>query len=172
MNGNEQRVVDALRMLWAAVDAEMAEKQLDSEEDVIGIPTTLPRGNLSSARYDAAIELLEDWQALERDAETDEIDRRHRNIPGMLEAFKIRSAGIELLSPGVLAASTGTFDAWAGHQIPARCRKAHPCSDPRLPCSSIWALNEATNRSLKASPSAIFLSLFFAAGDDGLCLGR
>jgi hypothetical protein len=44
MSGDEQRVVDALRMLRAAVDAEMADKQLESEEDVIGVPTPMPRG--------------------------------------------------------------------------------------------------------------------------------
>jgi len=97
MSGDEQRVVDALRMLRAAVNAEMADKQLESEEDVIGVPTAMLRGNLSSARYDAAIELLVDWQALERDAETDEANELLRSVPGAPEAFKITSAGIELL---------------------------------------------------------------------------
>jgi hypothetical protein len=97
MSGDEQRVVDALRMLRAAVDAEMADKQLESEEDVIGVPTPMPRGNLSSARYDAAVELLVDWQALERDAETDEANELLSSVPGVPEAFKITSMGIELL---------------------------------------------------------------------------
>ena len=97
MNGDEQQVVDAIRVLRAAVDAEMADRQLESEEDVIGLPTTMPRGNLSSARYDAAVEWLVQYQALQRDADTDEANERLSSIPGAPEAFKITSRGIELL---------------------------------------------------------------------------
>jgi hypothetical protein len=97
MNGDEQQGADALRMLRAAVDAEMADKQLESEEDVIGVSTTMPRGNLSSVRYDAAIELLLRWQGLERDVETDEANELLRSVLGVSEVFKITSTGIELL---------------------------------------------------------------------------
>jgi hypothetical protein len=68
MNEGEQRRVDAIRMLRAAVDEAMARRGLFNEEAVIGVVTTLPQENLSSARYDAAIGLLLQWTALERDA--------------------------------------------------------------------------------------------------------
>jgi hypothetical protein len=40
---------------------------------------------------------LVDWQALERDAETDEANELLSSVPGVPEAFKITSMGIELL---------------------------------------------------------------------------
>jgi len=97
MNEDEQRTSDAMRMLRAAVDAEMISNQLGSEEDVIGIPTTLPRLNLTSARYYAAIELLVEVRALEQDEETDAADQLVSSAVGASEVFKISSAGIELL---------------------------------------------------------------------------
>jgi hypothetical protein len=97
MNGDEQRAVDALRLLRAAADEVMARKGASAEEDVIDEVITLPRENLSRARYDAAIAELLEAGALVRDAETDEADDLLSTVVGEPEAFKITSSGIDLL---------------------------------------------------------------------------
>jgi hypothetical protein len=97
MSGEARRSVDGLRMLREAVDAVMAENALDDEERVIGVVTTLPRGNLSIERYDAAIDQLLQWGALMRDAETDRANQLLSNMASAPEAFKITRTGIEKL---------------------------------------------------------------------------
>ncbi len=97
MNEEEQRILGATRILRAAVDEVMAQKQLDRAEDVIGLPTTIPRGNLSPSRYDDAIEHLLLLGAIERDAETDEANQVLSGVVGGPEAFKITQSGIDLL---------------------------------------------------------------------------
>jgi hypothetical protein len=97
MNEEEQRILGATRILRVAVDEVMAQKQLDRAEDVIGIPTTIPQGNLSSTRYDDAIEHLLLLSAIERDAETDEANQVLSGVVGGPEAFKITHGGIDLL---------------------------------------------------------------------------
>jgi hypothetical protein len=97
MNGDEQRAVDALRLLRGAVDEVMGEKGIEDEEDVVGVPIALRQGDLSSARYDAAIEALLEAGALMRDPETDEANELLSNVLGVPEVFKITSDGLELL---------------------------------------------------------------------------
>ena len=98
MNGDEQRAVDALRLLRGAVDeVMMAEKGIEDEADVVGVPIALRQGDLSSARYDAAIEALLEAGALMRDPETDEANELLSNVLGVPEVFKITSDGLELL---------------------------------------------------------------------------
>jgi hypothetical protein len=97
MNGDEQRAVDALRLLRGAVDEVMAQKGIEDEEDVVGVPIALRQGDLSSARYDAAIEALLEAGALMRDLETDEANELLSNVLGVPEVFKITSDGLELL---------------------------------------------------------------------------
>jgi hypothetical protein len=97
MNEDEQRAVDALLMLRAAADEVMARKGASADEDVIGEVITLPRENLSRARYDAAIAELQEAGALVRGAETDEADDLLSTVVGEPEAFKITSRGVELL---------------------------------------------------------------------------
>ena len=97
MNEDEQRAVDAIRLLQAAVEEVMAEKGLEDEADVVGIPIAPRRGNLSSTRYDSAIEELLEVGAMARDAETDEVNELLSSVPGAPEAFKITSGGLELL---------------------------------------------------------------------------
>jgi hypothetical protein len=97
MTGGEQQNLDALRMLRAAVDSAMVQKGLGDEEYVIGVVITLPQGNLSIARYNAAIDLLLQWRALGRDADTDEANELLSSIPEAPEAFKITHEGVALL---------------------------------------------------------------------------
>jgi hypothetical protein len=97
MNEEEQRILGATRILRAAVEEVMAQKQPDRVEDVIGVPTTIPRGNLSPSRYDDAIEHLLLLGAIERDAETDEANQVLSGVVGGPEAFKITQSGIGLL---------------------------------------------------------------------------
>ena len=75
----------------------MAEKGIEDEEDVVGVPIALRQGDLGSARYDAAIEALLEAGALMRDPETDEANELLSNVLGVPEVFKITSDGLELL---------------------------------------------------------------------------
>jgi hypothetical protein len=97
MSEDEQRAVDALRILRAAVDEVMSRKELDDEEAVIGEIITLPQGNLSTPRYEAAKAELLQVGALGRDAETDEANELLSSVPEAPEAFKFTSGGAELL---------------------------------------------------------------------------
>jgi hypothetical protein len=97
MSEDEQRAVDALRLLRAAADEVMARKGASAEEDVIGEVITLPRENLSRARYDAALAELLEAGTLVRDAETDEANDVLSTVVGEPRAFKITSSGVELL---------------------------------------------------------------------------
>jgi hypothetical protein len=97
MSEDQQRAVDALRILRAAVDEVMIRKGLSDEEDVVGEVITLPQGDLSTPRYEAAVEELLQVGALTRDAETDEANVLVSSVPGAPEAFKFTSGGAQLL---------------------------------------------------------------------------
>ena len=98
MSEDVHRAVDAIRLLRAAADEVIAEKELeDEEEEVVGVPVAPRRGNLSSARYDGAIDELLEVGALVRDAETEEANELLSSVPGAPEAFKITSGGLKLL---------------------------------------------------------------------------
>jgi hypothetical protein len=97
MSEDEQRAVDALQILRAAVDDLMARKGASDEEDVVGEMITLPRENLSEARYAVAIEELLQVGALTRDAETDETNELLSSVSGAPETFKFTVGGAELL---------------------------------------------------------------------------
>jgi hypothetical protein len=99
MNGDEQLAVDALRLLRGAVDEVMAEKGIEDEEAVVGVPIALRQGDLSSARY-AAIEALLEAGALMRDPETDEANELLSNVLGVPEVFKITSDGLDYAGRG------------------------------------------------------------------------
>jgi hypothetical protein len=105
MNRGEQEAEDALRMLRAAVDEVKNEIQRDrgkedvTDEDVIGVVTTVPQGEISSARYEDGMETLWVWRALESDRKTEEntnlMSRIYRGAAP--EAVKITREGIDLL---------------------------------------------------------------------------
>ena len=97
MSEDVHRAVDAIRLLRAAADEVIAEKGLEDEEEVVGVPVAPRRGNLSSARYDGAIDELVEVGALVRDAETEEANELLSSVPGAPEAFKITSGGLKLL---------------------------------------------------------------------------
>jgi hypothetical protein len=96
MGEEEQRAVDTVELLRALVDQVMDERDLEDEEDAVGVPVVPATAgmDLSTPRYNAAIEELLDVGALERDDETDEL---LGNISGEPEAFKITREGLELL---------------------------------------------------------------------------
>ena len=101
MSKEEQRaVVDAIGLLRLLVNQAIAEKKgLEDEEDVVGVvvvPATA-QIDLSTPRYNAAIEQLLEWGALARDDETDETNELLSNVPGVPEAVKITREGLELL---------------------------------------------------------------------------
>ena len=97
MSEDVHRAVDAIRLLRAAAEEVIAEKGLEDEEEVVGVPVAPRRGNLSSARYDGAIDELLEVGALVRDAETEEANELLSSVPGAPEAFKITSGGLKLL---------------------------------------------------------------------------
>jgi len=84
-------------MLRVAVNAEKTTRHLDRNEDVISIVTTLPRGNLSPARYYDAIEHLELTHQIERDDDTDAANELLSNTRAAPEAVKITRVGIKPL---------------------------------------------------------------------------
>jgi hypothetical protein len=102
MREDEQRAVDAIRLLRTLVDQALSEGRGERGEDVVGstvVPTTATAHwaggmDLGTPRYFAARDWLLEAGALERD---DDADRLLANVAGDPEPFKITQSGIDLL---------------------------------------------------------------------------
>jgi hypothetical protein len=99
MYEGEQRDIDTIWLLRTLTDQVMAQKGLEDEEDVVGVPVAPATAqiDLSPTRYEAAMEQLRDMGALARDRETDEANELLSSAPGSSEMFKITSVGIDVL---------------------------------------------------------------------------
>ncbi len=107
MTQDQQRAVDAIRLLRALVDQAMAERGSEDMEDVAGVtvmPSTADAAaagmDLNSPRYNAALGLLLGELGVDALIPDDETNARLVNVVGEPEhgwAFKITRDGLELL---------------------------------------------------------------------------